>query len=309
MSFYEEYIDPEKLNRTLRSYRSEKVDRRRIYRYEEVDEGQLLLFLKKGAVKGNNKKLDLSLFVELPDTYQLVVSTNEGKGERKRYRKTEAYYSSLYGEKEGFVPTFVHQGVIYSHFIPDEDLESYILRGFKPHDTKLFDLVAKDISKALKQMEDDEVMHFDVRSSNVLLDLEQKKAYLTDFGLAHHFSERFDEYCDVRLPPEFFRWYDANFNDRDKEKAEKIYQTMRDKVDAWGLGCVLYRAWTGYQTPWYFSWIEDDLPRYIYQITHLECLEDLPPGWRGSLILNLLNPNPLKRFNCRTAYQFIINHN
>lgn len=101
----------------------------------------------------------------------------------------------------------------------------------------------KDILEAMMYLHHEQVVHGDIKSSNVFVDAEGR-ACLADFGLSRYVDaqvlEEFDEVCSPAAGLIIWRapeWTEALFKDR--------FMPPTLATDVWSLGCVIYEVITG----------------------------------------------------------------
>jgi predicted ATPase/class 3 adenylate cyclase len=108
----------------------------------------------------------------------------------------------------------------------------------KKEDVRDFLYVAKELANTLASVHEKEIIHKDISSNNILVDLQNRKVCLIDFGIANTYSTQMHDCGNPEL-------LQGTLNYMSPEQTGRMNRKIDHRSDLYSLGVVFYEILTG----------------------------------------------------------------
>jgi len=181
---------------------------------------------------------------------------------------------------------------IIMEYAPNGDLDM-LIRKYKELKTRPSDSVISKIiyqtACGLRDLHENKILHRDIKPSNILV-FDDYNVKLADFGISKMLSIGSNAFTQIGTPfymsPEMINGYSYSYSN-----------------DFWGLGCVYYELVT-LTRPFAGS----NIVVLFNNITHGKIdFKKVPYKYR-LLVVNLLQPDKSKRYDCKQIFAYYVKH-
>lgn len=254
-------------------------------------------FIDKLLIENNIPKLDKK---------KLKIIEKCGEGSQSKVYKCE-YNGELVALKvltEIDIKCLIHELAVIikidCHYIPkfmgvilEENRFSYVTKfvygqtldevDFSKHSDEYKLMITKQLSKVVLYFHENNCIHRDLKAENVILDYENKKIYLIDFGIAKVLSSEPQIITRAKgtmcyLAPEIFEIQSIN----DKKQ---IVSSITQAVDVWAFCCIVSYIFSGF-APWTNKYKDDS--KIIQKVLTKKLEFPIPTNIENPYIIQIL---------------------
>lgn len=156
-------------------------------------------------------------------------------------------------------------------------------------DDKIINKIIYQTTCGLRDLHDNKILHRDIKPSNILI-FDDYNIKLADFGISKILSIGTNAYTQIGTPlymsPEMVNGYSYSYSN-----------------DFWGLGCVYYELLT-MERPF----VGTNMLVLFQNISQCKIdFKKVPYKYR-QLVVNLLNIDKTKRYNCKQIFTYYVKH-
>lgn len=181
---------------------------------------------------------------------------------------------------------------IIMEYAENGDLDAVIKKqkeSKKTLDDKIIYKIIYQTTCGLRDLHKNKILHRDIKPSNVLV-FPDYNVKLADFGISKNLSATSNAYTQIGTPfymsPEIINGYPYSYSN-----------------DFWGLGCVYYELITMTR-----PFAGTNILALFNNITHGKIDFKKVPCQYKQLIVNLLNPDKTKRYDCKQIFAYYVKH-